>query len=92
MTPEYVADIRSVLADFLVATGIQLKIDVPTSDDDLMKSIEDSALAHGFDEKFIRSSQFQIYLRLGTFAKLVYGAFHILLSCLKCMLILALGL
>lgn len=77
MTPEYIAEVRSVLAEFLVATGIQPNIDTPHFDDKLMQSSEDSAIAHGFDEEFIRSSKFQRYLRLGTFAKSAYGAFFI---------------
>lgn len=73
MTPEYIADIRSVIADFLNATGIQP--DIYPFDSDLMQSSSDNAIAHGFEKDLILSPHFQRYLRLGTAAKAAYGAF-----------------
>ncbi|KZP16977.1 terpenoid synthase [Athelia psychrophila] len=40
-----------------------------------MESCGDIAIADGFEEDFIRSSQFQTYLRLGTVANAVFGTF-----------------
>lgn len=72
MTPKYVADIRTILVDFLAATGIKLDAS-PFNNVDLLQSSSESAIAEGFDEDFVRSPGFQRYLRLGTFAKLAYG-------------------